>query len=105
MDAETSVASSFQYELAIERQIGMMAKAGFSHFSLAARHEHSGYLESGRRSELKARLRDLGVGVDTIHARPLHEPDAVERASATARAAADLRAPCVVAHVGPFHCH
>jgi sugar phosphate isomerase/epimerase len=103
--AQTSVASSFQYDIPIETQICLVAEAGFSHVSLGVRPEHSGYLELKRRIELKARLADVGLAMDSIHARALHVPEAVEQASATARAAAEFHAPCVVAHIGPFNCN
>jgi sugar phosphate isomerase/epimerase len=103
-DAQTSVATSFNYEIPIRKQLGLIAEAGFSHLSLGALPEHSGYLEAGRRSELKARMADLGLAIDTIHARALHHPGAIEHASATLRAAAELGASVVVAHIGPFHC-
>src|SRR5215471_18522183 len=104
MKAQISVATSFQYEISIERQICLVGDAGFSHLSLGVRPEHSGYLEPSHRAELKARLADRGLAIDSIHARALHAPEAVEEASATAEAAADLRVPCVVAHGGPFNC-
>src|SRR5258708_10978061 len=104
VNPQTSVATSFHYDTPIETQVSLVAEAGFSHISLGARPEHSGYLEARRRSELKTRLPDLGLAIDSIHARALHDPEAVEQASATASAAAELRAPCIVAHVGPFNC-
>jgi len=103
MHADTSVATSFQYGIPIETQVRLVAEAGFSHISLGAQLEHSGYLKADRRSELMARLTDLGLAIDTIHARGLHADEAIEQASETAIAAAELGAPCVVAHVGPFH--
>ncbi len=99
-----SVATSFQYGISIEEQIPLVAEAGFSHISLGARPEHSGYLDTRRRADLKARLSDYGLAMDSIHARNLSEPEAAVQASATVTAAAELEVPCVVAHVGPFHC-
>ena len=101
---QVSIATSFRYEIPIEEQITLVAQAGFSHISLGVRPEHSGYLDARRRSELKARFSDHGLAVDSVHARGLAQPEAVAQASATARAAGELRAPCVVAHVSPFHC-
>jgi sugar phosphate isomerase/epimerase len=104
MDAQTSVATSFQYDAPIERQLLLIAEAGFSHLSLGARPEHSGYLETARRKELKTRMADAGIALDTIHARALHYPGAAEEALATLEAAAELGARFMVAHAGPFHC-
>lgn len=101
---ELSIATSFQYEIPIEKQIPLVAQAGFTHISIGARPEHSGYLEAARRSELSARLSDHGLAVDSVHGRGLNDPEAVAQASATAEAAAELNAACVVAHVGPFNC-
>jgi len=79
MDAQTSVATSFNYEIPIERQIHLIAEAGFSHFSLGAMPGHSGYLEAARRRDLKAKMADLGLAMDTIHASALHHAGAVEQ--------------------------
>jgi sugar phosphate isomerase/epimerase len=102
--AQTSIATSFQYKIPIERQLSLIAETGFSHLSLGALTEHSGYPEADRRKELKARMADLGLAMDTIHARALHHAGAVEQVSATLEAAAELGARVVVAHAGPFHC-
>lgn len=100
-----SIATSFQYDIPFVQQILLIAKAGFSHISLGVRPEHSGYLDGRRRTELKACLSDHGLAVDSVHARGLGDPGAAVQASETAIAAAELGASCVVAHVGPFHCH
>ena len=101
---KTSIATSFQYDIPIAEQLAMIAQARFSHVSLGARPEHSGYLDTRRRRELKARLSEHGLAVDTIHAQVLADPTEVAQALATVEAAADLGTPCVVAHVGPFDC-
>jgi sugar phosphate isomerase/epimerase len=101
---QTSIATSFNYDIPIEKQLRLIAEAGFSHFSLGALPEHSGYMEAARRRELKARMVDLGLAIDTIHACALHYPEPVEQISATLRAAAELATSLVVAHAGPFHC-
>lgn len=101
---QTSAATSFNYDIPIERQVRLVADTGFSHLSPGALPEHSGYLEAPRRRELKTRVADLGLAIDTIHARPLHHPKALEDAAATLFAAAELGASFAVAHVGPFNC-
>jgi sugar phosphate isomerase/epimerase len=101
---QTSVATSFNYDIPIEKQVLLVAESGFSHLSLGALPEHSGYLEAPRRRELKGRLADLGLAMDTIHARPLHHPGALGDTAATLSAAAELGASFVVAHAGPFNC-
>ena len=85
---QTSVATSFNYDIPIEKQIRLAAEAGFSHLSLGALPEHSGYLEAKRRRELKRRMADVGLAMDTIHAGPLHHPEALEQATVTLSAAA-----------------
>ena len=100
---QTSVATCFQYDISIEEQLSLIAEAGFSHVSLGVRPEHSGYLDSKRRIELKACLADTGLEMDSIHARRLDDSEAITHTSATIRAAAELGASCVVAHAGPFH--
>jgi sugar phosphate isomerase/epimerase len=101
---KTSVATSFNYDVPIEKQVRLVAEAGFSHLSLGSLPDHSGYLEAPRRRELKGRVADQGLAMDTIHARPLHHPNALEDAAETLSAAAELGASFVVAHVGPFNC-
>jgi sugar phosphate isomerase/epimerase len=101
MDSQTSIATSFNYDLPIERQIPLIAEAGFSHLSLGVTPEHSGYLEAARRRELRARLADSGLAMDTIHARALHHAEAIEQASTTLTAAAELGARLVVAEGVP----
>ena len=100
----TSIATSFQYDIPIADQLAMIAQAGFSHVSLGVRPEHSGYLDSIRSNELKARLLHHGLAVDTVHAPVLADPKDVAQLWATVTAAANLGAPCVVAHAGSFDC-
>ena len=101
---QVSIATSFQYDIPIDEQIGLVAEAGFSHISLGVRPEHSGYLDRNRRAQLKSQLRAHSLKVDTIHARRLDDLDAISQASASANAATDLDAKCVVVHAGPFSC-
>lgn len=64
MDAQTSIATSFNYDIPIERQIHLIAEAGLTHLSLGAMFDHSGYLEAGRRRDLRAKIADLGLAMD-----------------------------------------
>ena len=97
---EISIASSFQYNIPLENQLPFIAEAGFSNVSLGANLEHSGCLDPKRRKEVKSRLSEHGLAVDTIHACGLNKPNAVAQISATAEAAVEFEASCIVAHVG-----
>jgi len=101
---EVSISSSFQYGIPIEDQLPLIAEAGFTHVSLGGKLAHSGYLVPKQRNELRSHIEGHGLVVDTIHACGLDKPDAVPQLSATIEAAVDLKAPCIVAHVGPFNC-
>ncbi len=96
-----SISCCFDYTVAIDRQLELIAAAGFSHVS-PSRADHAGYLDPHRRRSLAKRLASVGLSVDTIHGPTLTAPDAVEVAIATARAAAELGASTVVIHPTPF---
>lgn len=49
-----SVATSFDYALPIDRQIPLIADAGFTHFSLGADVAHSDYLSAVGQQRLRA---------------------------------------------------
>jgi sugar phosphate isomerase/epimerase len=97
----TSISCCFDYTVPIDRQLDLIAAAGFTHVS-PSRAEHAGYLDPQRRRALAKRLASAGLGVDTIHGPTLTAPDAVEVAAATIGAAAEIGASTVVLHPTPF---
>jgi sugar phosphate isomerase/epimerase len=102
MRRRLSIATSFNYDIPIDEQIPLIAAAGFTHVSLGGQAAHSGYLSADGRSRLKELVRGHGLAIDTIHGPRADQPDSVAALTATARAAADLAAPVVVVHGGPF---
>jgi sugar phosphate isomerase/epimerase len=99
---DLSIATSLDYDLPLVDMLPLARRAGFRHASLGARPEHSGYLEPEGRKRLSGLLRDLGLTLDSIHARPLHRPDAVGETRESIEAAASLGVSTLVAHAGPF---
>jgi sugar phosphate isomerase/epimerase len=97
-----SIAASFDYDLSIDAQLPLIAAAGFTHISLGGKEGHSGYLSANGRDRLKALLRRHALRIDTIHGPRGDQPGGVAALSAAVEAAADLGAPVVVAHGGPF---
>ena len=108
MDAESatqrgvSISTSFDYDVPVERQLALIEEAGFTHISLGAREAHSGYLSKVSRSRLKALVQRHSLWIDSIHGPQADQPGGIELLSAVAEAAADLGAPVVVVHGGPF---
>ncbi|MBN1427830.1 MAG: sugar phosphate isomerase/epimerase [Anaerolineae bacterium] len=98
-----SISTAFDYNIPIEEQIPAIAAAGFSHVSLGAKEDHSGYLTAPGREHLRNLLRQNELEIDTLHAPCCMDlPDSAERLIAVARAAAELNIPVVVVHAGPF---
>lgn len=105
MKPQVSISTAFSYDILLEDQMSLVAKAGFSHISLGMRPEHSGYLDPIRRQQLKDSLRLHSMKMDTIHhALTLDISDAISEVTGTIEAAADLGARCIVAHSSPFDC-
>ena len=99
---ELSISTSFDYDVPIELQIPLITAAGFTHVSLGGREAHSGYLSKGSRMRLKTLVQRHSLRIDTIHGPRADQPGSIELLSEVAEAAADLSAPVVVAHGGPF---
>ena len=97
-----SISTSFDYGLSIEEQLPLVAEAGFTHVSLGGREGHSAYLSVEGRRTLGRLLRQSGLALDTIHGPRADRPEAVATLLAVAQAAAELSAPVVVVHGGPF---
>jgi sugar phosphate isomerase/epimerase len=97
-----SIATSFDYGIPIERQIPLIAAAGFTHVSLGGQEAHSAYLSAPARRELRLLTVSHGLDVDTVHGPRADPPDAADALARTADAAAELGAGVVVLHGGPF---
>lgn len=98
-----SISTAFDYSIPIEEQIPAIAAAGFSHVSLGAKEQHSGYMTVSRRDHLRNLLRQNELEIDTIHAPcGMDLPDSAQRLAAVARVAAELDIPVMVVHPGPF---
>jgi sugar phosphate isomerase/epimerase len=97
-----SISTAFNYDVAIDEQIPVIAAAGFSHVSLGAQEDHSGYLTASGRKRLKGLLQQHRLTIDTIHGPRMDLPDSIDRLSAVASAAVELDVPVVVVHAGPF---
>lgn len=98
-----SVSTCFDYSIPIERQLPMIADAGFTHVSIGNGDDsHSGILTDEGAVRLKGLLCDNGLAIDTVHGHNLDKPDAMEVNERLARAAAYLGAPVVVIHASSF---
>jgi sugar phosphate isomerase/epimerase len=98
---QLSVSTSFDYALPITMQLPLIADARFTHVSLGENADHSGYLDTQRRRHLAELLREHGLQLDTIHG-PRVDQHGNDVLPITVAAAAELGAPIVVAHAGPF---
>jgi hypothetical protein len=87
---ELSVATSFNYQLAIDVQLPMIAAVGFTHVSLGAEVSHADYLSREGRTRLLEHLRRHDLRVDTIHGPRADQPDSLRMLTATAEAALHL---------------
>jgi sugar phosphate isomerase/epimerase len=96
-----SIAGSFAYDVPIEKQIPMIAQAGFNYFSPGGSLTHCNYLDKETRKKLAALLNWYPLKMDTIHA-PLTGKFDIEKYQATAEAAAEFGAGVVVVHCSPF---
>jgi len=101
---DISIATSFQYQMPLDRQIPCVAQAGFSSVSLGGRVGHSGYPDRAARRRIKSQLAECSLGVASLHAPPLDGADAARDVRTAIEAAADFGARFVVAHAGPFAC-
>ncbi len=99
---ELSIATSFDYGIPIEEQFALIAEAGFTHVSLGHDATHSRYLSEEGREGLRSQLGGSGLRIDTIHGPRVDGPGGVSLLAAVVEAAAELDAPVVVVHAGPF---
>ena len=97
-----SVSTCFDYDVPIEQQIPLVARAGFSQLSIGWRESHSGYSSQPRRQLLRRLTADFGLGIDTLHGPIALAPDGLEQIHVAIEAAADLFCPVVVIHASEF---
>jgi sugar phosphate isomerase/epimerase len=98
---QLSVSTSLDYALPIASQLPLIAEAGFTHVSLGENADHSGYPDPLCRRRLAELLHEHGLQLDTIHG-PRIDQHGNDVLAITFEAAAELGAPVVVAHAGPF---
>jgi sugar phosphate isomerase/epimerase len=96
-----SIAGSFAYDVPIERQIPLIAAAGFNYISPGGSLDHLNYLSKEVRKNFSKLLARYGLKMDTIHA-PLTGKFDVEKYRETAQAAAEFGAGVVVVHCSTF---
>ena len=97
-----SISTCFDYGIPIEAQIPLISAAGFTHISLGSNQTHFNYLSGSDRQKLKELLNRYSLKIDTIHGPIADKPGVVEELKALAEGAAELEAPVVVLHGGPF---
>ncbi len=96
-----SISTGFDYNIPIEKQIPLIAQAGFTHISLGSDRSHFDYLSREARQKLSKILRQYSLDIDTIHG-PIAIDTSIEKFKAIAEASVELEAPVVVLHGGPF---
>lgn len=96
-----SISTGFDYDIPIEKQVPLIARAGFTYLSLGTDRSHFDYLSKESRQQLSELLRQYSLKIDTIHG-----PDAVktsiEEFKLITEASVELNVPVVVFHAGPF---
>jgi len=96
-----SISTSFAYDIPVEKQIPLIAAAGFNYVSPGASLKHCNYLSKETRHKLIKLLEQYGLKMDTLHA-PLTGSFDIGLFKETAEAAAEFGAPVVVLHCSPF---
>jgi len=109
---DLSIGTTFNYAIPLKDQLPMIKAAGFTHVSLGADLDHSGYLDPVRRAELKKWLNDRDLRTCSVHA-PFRDgmdfsspvPDqaraGLDLAKRTLDAAVDLEAGVLIFHAAP----
>jgi sugar phosphate isomerase/epimerase len=101
IDKQISISSCFDYEIPIERQIPLIARAGFSHISLGQNQSHFNYQSLENRRKILKLIKEYSLQIDTIHGPQADKTSAAELTT-LAESAAELQSPVVVLHGGPF---
>ncbi|OJU12332.1 MAG: hypothetical protein BGN88_08715 [Clostridiales bacterium 43-6] len=101
MTRKISIASFFDYNLPIEKQISLASQAGFTHFTFSANYEHCGILDRNEKA-LKEVLKNHHLSVDTIHGPTLDKDDAFPIIKRLCTVANELEVPVMVLHCSCF---
>ena len=97
-----SISTCFDYSIPIEKQIPLIADAGFTHISLGQNQSHCNYLLETERYKLKELLSEYSLKIDTIHGPNTDKPHIIKELASIAESSAELEVPVVVLHGGPF---
>ena len=62
-----SIGTTFNYDIPLKEQLPLIKRVGFSHISVGARLEHSGYLTMSGRRKVKKMIIDHGVTICSVH--------------------------------------
>jgi sugar phosphate isomerase/epimerase len=62
-----SIGTTFDYDMPLKEQLPIIERVGFSHISVGARLEHSGYLKMSGRHNVKKMVANHGIAVCSIH--------------------------------------
>ncbi len=92
-----SITAGFNYDVPLEKQLPLIARAGFTHVSLGSSLKHCNFLSKEVRVKLAGRLEKYSLKLDTVHG-PLTGIPGAEELKQIAIAAAELQAPVVVVH-------
>ena len=84
---QTSISTTFNYEIPINEQLVLIKNAGFTHVSLGMNYEHSQILNKEYLNNLDKLLNELDLRVDTVHGCDLDKDDAIEINEKVAEAA------------------
>jgi sugar phosphate isomerase/epimerase len=96
-----SISTGFDYDIPIEKQVPLIAQAGFTHISLGTERSHFDYLSKEARRKFTELLGRYSLKIDTIHGPDAIKTD-VEEFKAIAEASVELGVPVVVFHAGLF---
>ncbi len=99
---QLSISTCFDYSIPIEKQIPLVAEAGFTHISLGQNQSHCNYLLKTERYKLKKLLSEYSLKIDTIHGPNADKPNIIKELASIAESSAELEVTVVVLHGGPF---
>lgn len=95
---QTSISTTFNYEIPLSEQLVLVKNAGFTHVSLGMNYEHSQIFNEESLNSLVKQLNELDLKVDTVHGYDLDKDDAIEMNKKVAKAANKMKAGIVVVH-------
>ncbi len=95
---QISIATCFDYNIPFDEQLEMISSAGFNHFSISGRYEHSNILDKENRKLIKEQLKEYGLSIDTIHGCGTDNPNCDKILNGIIEAAKELDVPIIVVH-------